>query len=155
VLRYLFSSPRRAGIITAILVVLALSAVTLDGEERIQREIEGVDLAEVGALEDAEALAKRYGQAGPWWSPQRYLYRAVEAEVDTARDLLVLTFERDLSGLVWLLLLDLSLGALYGSIVSMIVAVLRGPAEGRQIPGSERSIPPPPVAPSPGSTRRA
>jgi hypothetical protein len=144
VLRLLFASPRRAAILVALLVTLLLGYFSLNLEETVQREFTGAGASELAAIGDAEELARRFGQAGPWWSPQRYLYRAIAAEVDGARDVLVLTFERDSDALLLLLLGDIFLGGLYGLVVGMIVAVLRGHGPGSTSPKPPRPIPPPP-----------
>lgn len=120
--RLFLPSPRRAGILTAIVVTILLVLTSFPREERIVRQIENFDTS---IATDAQALLERYAHTGPWWSPQRYAYRAIEAEADAAARILTMTYERDLTGLVWLLLLDIGLGILYGIVIGLIVSVLR------------------------------
>ncbi len=55
--------------------------------------------------------------AAPWWSPHRFVYQAVKAETGAFGEVVQLTFERDIPGLIGLLLLDAVVGALYGAVV--------------------------------------
>jgi hypothetical protein len=71
-------------------------------------------------------LAEREIFAAPWWSPHRFVYKAAAAEVGAISEVLDLTFERDVLGLVGLLLFDGVLGLIYGFVIGLIVAVLRG-----------------------------
>jgi hypothetical protein len=72
---------------------------------------------------DTVYLAERTVEAGPWWHPDRLLYRAVRAEVDRFSDGLRLTFERDWQGLAGLVIVDAIVGAVYGTIIGLILAV--------------------------------
>jgi hypothetical protein len=63
--------------------------------------------------------------AAPWWSPHRFVYKAVEAETGAFGQVVRLTFERDVLGLTGLLLFDALLGVVYGAVVGLIVAVRR------------------------------
>jgi hypothetical protein len=69
-------------------------------------------------------VADRKVAAAAALDPRRWLYRAAEAEVDQFNNILRLTFERDLSGLVALLVMDLIVGAFYGVVVGLILSVL-------------------------------
>jgi hypothetical protein len=76
---------------------------------------------------DAEGrvyVAERKVPAAGSIDPSRWLYKAVEAEIDQFGNVLRLTFERDLSALFGLLLMDLIVGAFYGIVVGMILSVL-------------------------------
>ena len=141
-LRPLLQKPWRVGIGIAIAVTLLLAFVSFPREEQIEKQITGWQTGGLGPLADAPALLERFAHAGPWWSPQRYVYKAVAAEIDAAGDVLTMTYKRDLDGLVWLLLLDLGLSAIYGIVAGMIVAVLRGA-------GIDRQKEKPPVQPAP------
>ena len=61
--------------------------------------------------------------AAPWWSPHRFVYKAAEAEIGAFGEVVRLTFERDVAGLVGLLLFDAVIGFVYGAVVGLIVAV--------------------------------
>ncbi len=74
--------------------------------------------------DDTLYLADRKVQAAPWWHPDRFLYKAVDAETSEARNVLELTFERDWQGLLGLLFLDLAVGSVYGVLTGLIVGVL-------------------------------
>jgi hypothetical protein len=71
-------------------------------------------------------VAEREVFAAPWWSPHRFIYQAAAAEVNALGDVLDLTFERDVPGLVGLVLFDGFVGAVYGFIIGLIVSVVRG-----------------------------
>jgi hypothetical protein len=68
--------------------------------------------------------AERTINIGPWWSPNRFLYRAVDVQVDSVGRALRLTYERDLQGLIALLLIDTIVGFAYGAVIGLILAVL-------------------------------
>jgi hypothetical protein len=70
-------------------------------------------------------VAQREVFAAPWWSPHRFIYKAASAEVDAFREVFDLTFERDVLGLTGLIVFDAFIGAVYGLVVGMIVAVIR------------------------------
>ena len=61
--------------------------------------------------------------AAPWWSPHRFVYKALEAETGAFGEVIRLTFERDAGGLIALLIFDAIIGFVYGTIVGLIVAV--------------------------------
>jgi hypothetical protein len=69
-------------------------------------------------------VTERVVHATESWSPERWAYRAIDAEVQQASNVLRLTFERDLTGLIGLLCLDVLVGAVYGVIFGLIAAVL-------------------------------
>jgi hypothetical protein len=69
-------------------------------------------------------LAEREVANGPWWSPDRWVYKAFKAQTDEFANVLRLTFERDLTGLFALFLMDVIVGGLYACVVGMILAVL-------------------------------
>lgn len=69
-------------------------------------------------------VAERKIAASSWWSPDRWAYRALKAEADQLGAVLRLTFERDTSGLLVLLVMDAIIGAFYGGIVALILNVL-------------------------------
>lgn len=92
---------------------------------------------------DIVYLAERKVSAGPWWSPDRIMYRAFRAETGQLGNVLRLTFERDLEGLLGLLLLDLLVGGVYGTLAGLIVAVMN--STGLRLPGDRetpRRLPP-------------
>jgi hypothetical protein len=70
-------------------------------------------------------VAEREILAAPWWSPHRFVYKAAVAEVDAFGEVLELTFERDVLGLAGLIILDGVIGAIYGVVIGLIVAVVR------------------------------
>lgn len=97
-------------------------------------------------------LAERKVAPAPWWSPDRLIYQAAEGKVDRLGSVLTLTFERDLTGLLGLLLIDLTVGAIYGGIVGLILWTLglrhleppAGPGRGAEVPvGPSGPIPGP------------
>jgi hypothetical protein len=61
--------------------------------------------------------------AAPWWSPHRFVYKALEAETGAFGEVVRLTFERDVGGLIALLIFDAIIGFVYGALVGLIVAV--------------------------------
>jgi hypothetical protein len=61
--------------------------------------------------------------AAPWWSPHRFVYNALEAETGAFGEVVRLTFERDVLGLIGLLVFDALIGFVYGAVVGLIVAV--------------------------------
>jgi hypothetical protein len=61
--------------------------------------------------------------AAPWWSPHRFVYNALEAETGAFGEVVRLTFERDVLGLIALLVFDALIGFVYGAVVGLIVAV--------------------------------
>jgi len=61
--------------------------------------------------------------AAPWWSPHRFAYNALEAETGAFGEVVRLTFERDVLGLIALLVFDALIGFVYGAVVGLIVAV--------------------------------
>ncbi len=67
--------------------------------------------------------------AAPWWSPHRFAYKAVEAQTGAFGEVVSLTFERDVPGLAGLLLMDAIIGTLYGAVIGLIVAVIKGGME--------------------------
>jgi len=69
-------------------------------------------------------VAERKIPAASSFSPDRWLYRAVEAEADEFGNVLRLTYERDLSGLAGLFVMDAIVGAFYAVVVGMILSVL-------------------------------
>lgn len=69
-------------------------------------------------------VADRKVPAAAGIDPRRWLYRAAESEIDQFSNILRLTFERDLSGLIGLLLMNLIVGAFYGVVVGLILSVL-------------------------------
>jgi hypothetical protein len=69
-------------------------------------------------------VAERKIPAASSFSPDRWFYKAVDAEVEQFGNVLHLTYERDLSGLAALLLMDVIVGAVYAAIVGMILSVL-------------------------------
>jgi len=71
-------------------------------------------------------VAEREIFAAPWWSPHRFIYQAAEAEIDAFDEVVDLTFERNILGLVGLIVIDGLVGLVYGLVVGAIVAVLRG-----------------------------
>ena len=71
--------------------------------------------------------------AAPWWSPHRFAYKAVEAQTGAFGEVVSLTFERDVPGLAGLLLMDAIVGTLYGAVIGLIVAVIKG---GMEVPGA-------------------
>ena len=86
-------------------------------------------------------LAERRVDPAPWWHPDRLLYRAVSYEVDRFGTGLELTFERDWSGIGSLLLLDAIIGAVYGTMVGLVLGAfgnkgleIPGPATPRELP---------------------
>ena len=92
---------------------------------------------------DVVYLAERKVSAGSWWSPDRIMYRTFKAESDQLGNVLRLTFERDFEGLLGLLLLDLVVGGVYGSLAGLIAAVLN--STGLNLPGereTRRRLPP-------------
>jgi len=99
-------------------------------------------IGQEGRDTDTVYLAERTINAGPWWHPDRLLYRAVSTEVDRFSDGLRLTFERDWQGLAGLLIIDAIVGAVYGTIIGLILAVAG--ARELTVPGgsSRRQIPP-------------
>ncbi len=78
----------------------------------------------LSAAGDSVYLAERKVAAASGLDPARWFYKAVEAEADRAGNVLNLTYERDVTGLLALLLLDLVVGGIYGAMVGMILAVL-------------------------------
>jgi hypothetical protein len=101
-------------------------------------------------------LAERDVHSTESWSPERWAYKALEAEVQQASSVLRLTFERDVTGLVGLLLLDVLVGAIYGVIFGLILNVLgmEGIDKHRR-PGGLPLPPPRPFPSSPRDTSRA
>jgi hypothetical protein len=101
-------------------------------------------IGQEGRETDTVYLAERTVSAGPWWHPDRLLYRAVRAETDRFSDGLRLTFERDWQGLAGLLMMDAIVGAVYGTIIGLILAVVGarelsvpgGPSRGRLPPAA-------------------
>ena len=91
--------------------------------------------------DDLIYLAEREVEAGPWWHPDRLLYRAARAEVDRFSDGLRLTYERDWEGLVGVLLLDAIVGWIYGTVIGLILAVM-GSRE-LKVPGASAAKRPP------------
>ncbi|HET9476846.1 MAG TPA: hypothetical protein VFP63_05090 [Dehalococcoidia bacterium] len=83
-------------------------------------------------------VAERKVSAGPWWSPDRIMYRAFRAETTQLGNVLRLTFERDLEGLFGLLLLDLLVGGIYGTLAGLIVAALN--STGLNLPGERETL---------------
>jgi hypothetical protein len=77
--------------------------------------------------------------AAPWWSPHRFAYKAVEAQTGAFGEVVSLTFERDVPGLVGLLLMDAIVGTLYGLVIGAIVAVVKG---GMEVPGAALNLHP-------------
>jgi hypothetical protein len=75
---------------------------------------------------DPVYVADREVFAAPWWSPHRFIYKAAVAEVRAVGDVIELTFERDVLGLIGLLVFDGLIGALYGLVIGLIVAVVKG-----------------------------
>ncbi|HEU0074361.1 MAG TPA: hypothetical protein VFS30_10130 [Dehalococcoidia bacterium] len=71
-------------------------------------------------------VAEREIFAAPWWSPHRFIYEAAEAEIDAFGEVVDLTFERNVLGLVGLIVIDGLVGLAYGVVVGAIVSVLRG-----------------------------
>ena len=119
-----------------------------DGQliELTQEEFRNMELAYRVSLPDVEGSARRFvirytgmndlesGRvyvaerevfAAPWWSPHRFIYKAASAEVDAFREVLDLTFQRDVLGLTGLIVFDALIGAVYGLVVGLIVAVMR------------------------------
>ena len=74
---------------------------------------------------DEVYLAEREVFAAPWWSPHRFVYKAAAAEVNALGEVIDLTFERDVVGLVGLIVFDGFIGLIYGAIIGLIVAVVR------------------------------
>lgn len=70
----------------------------------------------------------------PWWDPDRLFYRAAEAQADRLNNVAVLTFERDVDGLLGLLAVDLLIGTVYGTLVGLILWALRGGPGGFHVP---------------------
>ena len=83
--------------------------------------------------------------AAPWWSPHRFAYKAVEAQTGAFGEVVALTFERDVLGLIGLLLMDAIVGTLYGLVIGAIVAVVKG---GMEVPGASLKLEPRHAAPS-------
>jgi hypothetical protein len=118
------------------------------------RENGGFVIRYVGEQEansDLIYLAEREIEAGPWWHPDRLLYRAARAEVDRFSDGMRLTYERDWEGLAGVLVLDAIVGWVYGTIIGLIFAVL-GSRE-LKVPGASHATRPPPEA-GPASLRK-
>lgn len=87
-------------------------------------------------------VAERTVSSAPWWSPDRWVYRALEAEAESFGDVLRLTYERDLTGLIALLVMDVVVGGLYAAIAGMIFAVLGGEGlDRRQLPKPAPTVP--------------
>ncbi|HWC31102.1 MAG TPA: hypothetical protein VG845_13565, partial [Dehalococcoidia bacterium] len=93
---------------------------------------------------DRVFVADRQVFAAPWWSPHRFIYKAGAAEVHALGEVIDLTFERDVVGLVGLIVFDGLIGAAYGCLIGLIVAVLRG-----------SGLPPLPQGKAPSRTRTA
>lgn len=96
-------------------------------------------------------MAERKVSPAPWWSPDRLLYQAAEGKINTLGDVLTLTFERDLSGLIGILALDLFVGTIYATIAGLILWTLGlrhlEPPAG---PGRDTEVPVPISGPIPG-----
>lgn len=89
-------------------------------------------------LSDTVYLAERKISAGPWWSPDRLMYRTFRAEREQLGNVLRLTFERDLEGLFGLLLLDLLVAGIYGTLAGLIIAVMN--TTGLNLPGERETL---------------
>lgn len=94
--------------------------------------------------EDVVYLAERTVEPGPWWSPDRLLYRAARAEVDRFSDGLRLTYERDWKGLAGLLILDAIVGWIYGTVIGLVLATIG--ARDLTVPAGPAAPRPPPEA---------
>ena len=102
-------------------------------------------VGEESANDDLLYLAEREIEAGPWWHPDRLLYRAARAEVDRFSDGLQLTYERDWEGLAGVLLLDAIVGWIYGTVIGLILAVFG--ARELTVPGASKATRPPAESP--------
>jgi hypothetical protein len=68
--------------------------------------------------------AERKVSAAPWWHPERFLYRASEAETEELGQVLRLSYERDWQGLAGVLAFDVAVSTVYGLIVGLLLGVL-------------------------------
>jgi hypothetical protein len=106
-------------------------------------------LIRYAGMEDVDGgrvyMAERQVFAAPWWSPHRFIYKAAAAEVNAVGEVMELTFERDVTGLMGLFIFDGLVGAVYGFIIGLIVAVVRGAglaqAPSRSLPAHAQSQP--------------
>jgi hypothetical protein len=102
-------------------VSAALALAEIDDS---QREATIRYAAKTASDPDRLYVAEQHVNAGGWWDPTRWAYKAAQAEIDLAQNVLTLTFERDVSGLVALLLFDLIVSTVYGAVIGLILAVL-------------------------------
>jgi hypothetical protein len=100
----------------------------------------------VGSKDGETYVAEKKVSPGSSLDIDRIAYKALEAETDQASNVLRLTFERDVTGLITLLLIDLIVGGFYGAVIGMILGVLgleqldkkHAP---RPIPGPKHALP--------------
>jgi len=103
-------------------------------------------VGQVGGDAGTVYLAEREVEPAPWWHPDRLLYRAVSYQADRFGTGLELTYERDWDRIGALLLLDAVIGAVYGTMIALVLGAfgsrameIPGPAYPRQLP-AETSV---------------